>query len=150
MIPFSNNLFPENPIYEIGEWPWPVKIHTLGKFELVLDGIPVHFSGKVRKKPLQMLKALISLGGKEVNEEQLTDLLWPEADGDQAHSAFSTTLSRLRGFIGYDKAIEIHGGKASLNPRYCWVDVWAFEEIIGHVGTKTFEAALRILQTGKN
>lgn len=129
----SYNLFPEKPFFEIGEWPWPVKIHTLGKFELVLDGNPVCFSGKVRRKPLQMLKALIALGGKQVNEEQLTDLLWPEADGDQAHSAFSTTLSRLRRFIGCDKAIEINGGKASLNPRYCWVDAWAFEDIYRQV-----------------
>jgi DNA-binding SARP family transcriptional activator len=129
----SYNLFPEKPLFDIGEWPWPVKIHTLGRFELALDGNSVLFSGKVRRKPLQMLKALIALGGKQVNEEQLTDLLWPEADGDQAHSAFSTTLSRLRSFIGYDKAIEIHGGKASLNPRYCWVDAWAFEEICGQV-----------------
>ena len=129
----SYNLFPEKPPFEIGEWPWPVKIHTLGRFELVLDGTPVLFSGKARRKPLQLLKALIALGGEQVNEEQLTDLLWPEADGDQAHSAFSTTLSRLRRFIGYDKAIELHGGKASLNPRYCWVDAWAFEETCGQV-----------------
>lgn len=129
----SYNLFPEKPFFEIGEWPWPVKIQTLGKFELVLDGTPVRFSGKVRRKPLQLLKALVALGGKQVNEEQITDLLWPEADGDQAHSAFSTTLSRLRSFLGYDKAIEIHGGKASLNPRFCWVDTWAFEEICGQV-----------------
>jgi len=129
----SYNLFPEKPYVEIGEWPWPVKIHTLGKFEIVLNGTPAQFSGKEQRKPLQMLKLLVALGGRQVNEEQITDLLWPDADGDQAHSAFSTTLSRLRRLIGCDKAIEIHGGKASLDPRYCWVDVWAFEDIFGQV-----------------
>ena len=76
-----------------------------------------------------MLKALIALGGKDVREEQLADLLWPEADGDQAHSAFTTTLSRLRQLIGSEKAIEVLEGKATLSPRYSWVDVGALERI---------------------
>jgi DNA-binding SARP family transcriptional activator len=156
LIAYSNNLFPEKPFIEIGEWPWPVKIHTLGKFELVLNGNPVYLSKKVSRKPLQMLKALIALGGKEVNEEQLTDLLWPESNGEQAHGAFSTTLSLLRRFIGHDKAIEIHEGKVSLNPRYCWVDVWAFEELfsqvnllmerIGDQGSRTNRGTENIIQ----
>lgn len=126
------NLFPEKSRFE-GAWPWPVKIYSLGKFELVLEGKPVRFSGRVQRKPLQMLKMLVALGGTEVREEQLTDLLWPEADGDRAHSAFTTTLMRLRRFLGLDKAIEIYAGKASLNPHLCWLDTWAFEEIYRQV-----------------
>ncbi len=126
-------LFPESPIFENDIWPWPVKIYVLGRFELVLDGKPIRFAGKIQRKPLQMLKTLIALGGNEVREEQLTDVMWPDADGDRAHSAFTTTLSRLRRFIGCDKAIEVHGGMVSLNPRYCWIDIWAFEEICKQV-----------------
>ncbi|HEX9023386.1 MAG TPA: bacterial transcriptional activator domain-containing protein, partial [Geobacteraceae bacterium] len=59
----------------------------------------------------------------------LSDLLWPDADGDRAHSSFTTTLSRLRLIIGLNKAIEFRDGTASLNPRYCWVDLRAFEEV---------------------
>ena len=59
----------------------------------------------------------------------LADPLWPDADGDQAHSAFTTTLFRLRQLIGNEKAIEVLEGKATLNPRYVWVDTWAFERI---------------------
>jgi len=114
----------------IESWPWPLKIYTLGKFELLRDDKPLQFSGKVQKKPLEMLKALIAFGGSEVSEGQITDSLWPDADGDAAHSAFTTTLSRLRKLIGNDKAIELHEGKASLDPSYCWVDAWAFERIV--------------------
>lgn len=43
----------------LDEWPWPLKIYTLGRFEIVRDGTPLVFSGKVQKKPLEMLKAEI-------------------------------------------------------------------------------------------
>ena len=65
---------------------------------------------------------MIALGGKDVREGQLSDLLWPEADGDQASRAFRTALSRLRQLIGNEKAIGYVEGKATLNPLYCWVD----------------------------
>ncbi len=134
-------LFPESPIFENDTWPWPVKIYVLGGFELVLDGKPIPFAGKIQRKPLQMLKTLIALGGNEVREEQLTDLLWPDADGDRAHSAFTTTLSRLRRLISCDKAIEVRGGIVSLNPRYCWTDAWAFEEICRQVDSMPEEVS---------
>ena len=31
---------------------WPLKIYTLGRFGLVRDGVPLHFTGKVPRKPL--------------------------------------------------------------------------------------------------
>lgn len=110
-------------------WPWPVKIYTLGRFSIVLNGEPVMFSGKVQQKPLALLKAIIALGGRNVSEELLAEQLWPEADGDIGHQSFATTLHRLRKIIGIDNAIQLNDGKVSLNPLYCWVDVWAFERL---------------------
>jgi two-component SAPR family response regulator len=78
-----------------------------------------------------MIKALIALGGKEVTEVQLTDVLWPDAEGDLAHQSFATTLHRLREMLGSEKAIPLREGRLSLDPRYCWVDAWAFERIFG-------------------
>jgi two-component SAPR family response regulator len=114
-------------------WPWPLKVFTLGRFELLKDGQPIQSSRKIQQKPLSLLKALIAFGGREVKEEQIADILWPEADGDQAHSAFTTALWRLRQLIDSEKAIGFHEGKGSLNPRYCWVDSWAFERIFQQI-----------------
>jgi LuxR family transcriptional regulator, maltose regulon positive regulatory protein len=111
-------------------WPYPVKIYTLGRFEILVDDIPLQFAGKVQKKPLEMLKALIALGGRNVEEERLADLLWPEADGDSAHSAFTTTLSRLRRLLGSEGAIRIQAGNIFLNPNFCWVDAQEFERVL--------------------
>lgn len=127
---------PDPPPYECELWPWPVRIYTLGRFELVKDGEPLSFSGKVKQKPLFLLKALVALGGKDVKEEQVSDALWPEADGDAAHSAFTTTLSRLRELLGVERAIRIQEGRATLDSRYCWVDAWTFERLLAEAETR--------------
>lgn len=121
------------PQLHIEKWPWQLKVFTLGRFSLVKDGKPVRFSGKAQKKPLSLLKALITLGGREVNEEHLLDILWYDADGDVAHKSFATTLHRLRKLVGNERVFLLHEGRLTLDTRYCWVDVWAFERILGKV-----------------
>jgi DNA-binding SARP family transcriptional activator len=125
----KRNLVPSDRPVAIEKWPWPVRIYAFGKFEIIKDNGPVMFSGKVQQKPLALLKLLIALGGREVPEEQLTDILWPDAEGDLAHKSFDITLHRLRLLIGNDKAIRLKEGLLSLDPGHCWVDVWAFERL---------------------
>lgn len=127
----ERHIVPENPPVEIKNWPWPVKIYTLGRFEMVVNGKPVQFSRKAQQRPLDLLKALIALGGRDVREEDLTDALWPESDGDTGHKSFATTLCRLRQLIESDNAITLKEGKLSVDPRYCYVDAWAFEHTLG-------------------
>jgi DNA-binding SARP family transcriptional activator len=129
------NLAPDSPPLHIEDWPWAVKIYTMGRFAIVKDGKAVKTVKRARQKTVEMLKALIALGGREVAEEELSDLLWPEADGDTAHQAFATTLHRLRQFIGVDNAIVLRDGKLTLDVRYCWVDAWAFERTTGQIDT---------------
>ncbi len=130
-----NDVLPDRRHANDDRWPWPIKIYTLGRFGLLKDGSPMQFTGKIQQKPLAILKALIAFGGREVSEERLADILWPEADGDKAHNAFTTTLSRLRQLLGAEKAIGFHEGKAVLDSRYCWVDVWAFERLLGEAAS---------------
>ena len=129
----KHRLMPDEPPLDVESWPWPLKIHTLGKFELSKEDKPLQLSRKVQKKPLRMLKALIAQGGKGIKEEKLADWLWPEADGDAAHASFKMTLSRLRHLIGDENVIVFHEGRAALDLRYCWVDAWAFERICREV-----------------
>lgn len=119
----------------LAEWPWPLKITTFGRFELLRDEEFVVFSGKVQKKPLALLKALIACGGKDVRKDLLSDLLWPESDGDQAHKSFEINLLRLRRLLGNDKCLILQEGRLSLNSLDCLVDVWALDEAIA-----TFDA----------
>jgi DNA-binding SARP family transcriptional activator len=111
-------------------WPYPIKIYTLGRFGLLIDDKPIQSSKKAQKKPLEMLKAIISLGGREVKEEEITDLLWPDAEGDAGHKTFEITLIRLRRLIGNAQAIRLQEGLVTLDSKYCFIDVWKFERLI--------------------
>jgi LuxR family transcriptional regulator, maltose regulon positive regulatory protein len=124
------NILPETPPLHLEDWPWPLKINTLGSFELWKDGKPLRFSRKAQQKPLSLLKALVALGGRGVREEEIADALWPDADGDMAFQSLRTTLHRLRQLLGDEKAVRVHEGQITLDDRTCWVDVWAFEQFL--------------------
>ena len=117
-------------VLALDEWPYPLKIYTLGRFEIVRDGVPLLFSGKVQKKPLEMLKAVIAMGGTHVPMELLTDALWPDADGDLAHKSFEVTLSRLRKLVGREDIITFSAGQMGLDPRLCRVDSLVLESVM--------------------
>lgn len=116
-------------------WPWPVKLTTLGGFELLVSGRAVPSASKAQKKPLELLKLLICMGGREAGEDQLADELWPDSQGDLAHKTFEITLHRLRRLLGTDAALILHEGKLGLNPRCCWLDTWELERRIREADT---------------
>ena len=129
----KRNLIPDDPPLQCENWPWPIKIFTLGQFIILNDDKPVQFAGKVQHKPLEMLKAILSIGGGEASEVQLVDVLWPDAEGDAAHQSLEITLHRLRRLMGSDKAVRRQGGQVSLDKRHCWVDMMSFERIAENI-----------------
>lgn len=110
--------------------PWPVAIYSLGCFRVFCKGKPLRFPGRVHRKPLAMLNAIVAMGGTEVPMECIVDTLWPEADGDRAYKSFTTTLHRLRKLIGMESAIRHHEAKVSLDSSCCWVDVWQLKALL--------------------
>ncbi len=131
-------LRPRSP--DVDLWPWPLRLRTLGRFEVALDGAALEVRGKAQKKPLELLKALVALGGEGVDAAGLAASLWPDADGDAAKASFDTTLYRLRKLLGLDTALVLAEGKLSLDRRQCWVDVWAFERIAREAGAGPADA----------
>ncbi len=121
------NLVPDEQSMEIESWPWPLKIFTLGRFEIVRDEKPLHYPVRAPRVPLTLLKAIVAFGSGGVKEDLLIDTLWPQADGDTAHQTFKTTLHRLRQLIGDERAVQVREGRVTLDQQYCWVDAYAFE-----------------------
>lgn len=80
----TRSLAPGEKALHLETWPRPVHIRTLGRFEICRQGQPVSFPRKPKQKPLEMLKALISLGGGPVSQDRIADILWPDMDGDKA------------------------------------------------------------------
>jgi len=112
-------------------WPWPLRITTLGRFAVQVDGVPLVFPGKVPKKPLALLKALIAFGAQAVPQHKLIDALWPDDEADAAHDAFNVALHRLRKLLPRGvEVIVLHDGCLGLNSRMCWTDACAFELLV--------------------
>lgn len=118
---------------DLDDWPYPLRIYTLGRFSVVRDEVPVRFDRKPQRRPLDLLKVVVALGGRDVPVDKICAILWPDAEGDAAHHAFESALYRLRRLIGVDQALVVESGHLSLDNRYCWVDAWAFERILSKV-----------------
>ncbi len=108
-----------------------VSVFTLGRFSLLLNGEPAVFGRKAPRRQLELLKAIIALGGRDISTASLMSALWPDVDGDTAQRSFDTTLHRLRKILGDDRVLVLSDGKVSLDARYCWVDLWSFERLLG-------------------
>lgn len=105
-------------------WPWPLRVFTLGRFDIEVEGCPLVMGGKQQKRPLELLQALIALGGT-ASASRLADLLWPEAEGDRALDNFEAALRRLRHLLGDGDVLALSGGVLRLNRARVWVDLWA-------------------------
>ncbi|MEO8628506.1 MAG: hypothetical protein ABI612_10460, partial [Betaproteobacteria bacterium] len=109
------------------KWPWAVRVFTLGQFQVQVGGVPLVFSGKVQKKPLELLKLLIVRGRGGTDAALVAQLLWPDTDGDAAEAALRMTLHRLRKLLENEDNVVLRNGRLQLDARRCWVDAWAFE-----------------------
>lgn len=107
-------------------WPWPVRIRTLGRFEVLLEDEPLVFAGKAPRRVLELLKAIVAFGIVDVPVRELLDALWPDVDGDAGYDAFTVTIGRLRKLLGVADLVVLSGEKVSLETERCWIDTLAF------------------------
>ncbi len=112
-------------------WPWVIKIYTLGKLEVLINGQPLGKNRKASHRLIELLAAIITFGGAPISAARLMDMLWPEADGDQARENLKKSITRLRQLLVVDDVLQWHDGEISLNLARCWVDAWAFEASLG-------------------
>ncbi|MFZ3064518.1 MAG: BTAD domain-containing putative transcriptional regulator [Nitrospirota bacterium] len=128
----KRNLLPPADSPMPDSWPFPIKLYTFGRFSLLIDDKLVQFTNRGQKKPMELLKALIALGGRDVPQAEIIDLLWPDTEGDASYRSLITCLQRLRNIIGYKDAVIHTESRMTLDTRYIWSDNWAFERLINH------------------
>ena len=121
-------------------WPWTVRIRTLGGFALQREGGPTA-ARKESRKPLDLLKLLIALGGGPVPVDRLCGALWPDAPGDAARNSFDNTLHRLRKLLGGDCQLLLQAGGLSLDSATCWTDVAVLEACLVELGAQRHDLA---------
>ena len=119
---------------DLAEWPWPIRVRTLGRFQIEIGGIPLVFAGRSARKPLELLQFTLASGGSDVSASTVMFALWRDLEGDKARSAFNVALHRLRKLLAHDDALVLELGHLSLNPQRVWVDSLAFEQLVDAAG----------------
>lgn len=132
------------PTSDAVAWPRAVEVRTLGGFEIVLDGQPVAFTGKVPKRPLTLLKALIAVGPSGLGSTRACGLLWPDLEGDAAAEALATALHRLRRLLSDPATVQLADGQITLDPHRIWVDAFAFERACASNDVPALERARQL------
>jgi DNA-binding SARP family transcriptional activator len=123
----------------------PLRVFTLGRFRIERDGEPAVLGRRAPPRQLELLQALIALGGTTVAQAGLADALWPDAEGDASMHALETTLYRLRRTFGAE-AIGVCAGQVSLNCDLWWVDLVAFRALASEIESALIEG--RAVQPG--
>ncbi|MDF0673956.1 MAG: BTAD domain-containing putative transcriptional regulator [Nitrospira sp.] len=137
------NLTADSP--HIENWPWPIRLYTLGRFELMCDDKPLRTPGKSQRKPLELLQCLCAFGGQAVHQDRVTDALWPDAEGDAAAQALRTTLHRLRKLLQHEQAVRLEDRQLFLDPRYIWADCLRFERAVAQADMTDRGALERVM-----
>jgi len=110
-----------------------VIICALGRFEVVVRGEPLRFVFKAPRKPLDLLKALLTSAGGGIGQHTLCEALWPDLDSWSAGRALNTAVFRLRRLLGSKSSIRVDCGQLHLEGAYCRVDAWEFENELAAV-----------------
>lgn len=115
---------PEAP----ANWPWACRVNVLGEFRVELDGRRF-LAERTRSggKPLELLRTIAGLGGRQVEVDRLVRILWPGEGRVGARSAFNVTLLRLRRQLRTEDLLVMSDSGVSLNPRLVHVDRWQLE-----------------------
>jgi len=111
-----------------------VRIKTLGGFRVVRDGHPIPTSEWQSKKARDLLKMLLSRGGRPMPREVLSEALWPGDDATHVSNRLSVALSIIRAIFDPDRRfppdrfVASDASAVSLRLAYLDVDV---EEFLG-------------------
>jgi DNA-binding SARP family transcriptional activator len=138
----SRGLDPPEP--DTPDWPRAIEVRTLGTFAINLHGRAADFGQKTPRRPLALLKAVVSAGPAGLSTERARALLWTELEGDAAAEALAAALHRLRKVLGDPNALRLNDGRITIDDRMVWIDALAFERLAGHADERAQRQALEL------
>lgn len=126
----------------------PVHIGTFGGLAIAVDGQPVRFGRTLPRKPLALLRSLLTVGDHGISLHAACDALWPDADGYDAYRALVTTAYRLRGILRHREALSLSADGVKLDASLVWVDAWELERSLARTLSPSQLAAALELYRG--
>ncbi len=109
-------------------WPWPIRIHTFGGFELRTKNGLLHQRNRAEKS-FSLLKVLVKAQDRHLSSEAIKRSLYPEEDHEKTSQLLDTQIHRLRKRLGTEQAILRQGDSIQLNFKYFWIDVLELETL---------------------
>lgn len=106
-----------------GDWPVPVRIKALQGLEVELDEPGDTGGAKPAARLRELLAALVARHPQGVQQAELQDWLWPDAEGDKAAASLKVAVHRLRAWLGHESVL-LRQGVLSLNPQRVSCDLW--------------------------
>ncbi|MDO4552022.1 MAG: BTAD domain-containing putative transcriptional regulator [Bacillota bacterium] len=114
-----------------------LRVNMLGEFTLAYEDKIIDDRSTRSKKLWLLLEYLITFREKEISQNDLIELLWPEDEIDNPANALKTLLFRVRstvatlGFAGGKEIITYRRGTYALNPDIpVEIDAEEFEELL--------------------
>jgi len=127
-----------------------LRIETLGGFEILRGDTPMDENEWKRSQPKELLKSILSRGGKKIPKDLLMEDIWPEGEKEATERKFKVTFHRLRKSLEPDmdkdfKSSYIHlkDNLVSLDNELCRVDVDCFSFLIEKGKIKEKEGDLK-------
>ena len=112
-----------------------ITVRTFGGLRIRTGGRVIEDRAWKGTKTKTLLKAVIVHGGRNVSKDILTDLLWPDKEGDLAEGSLKVTLTRLRKAVPVAsesgrKWIRIRQGRVSVSSDICEIDSIRFKTLL--------------------
>lgn len=118
-------------------WPWKLRIECFGGFRIRVEGRDISLQDLGGKKPLNLLYALLALGGQSVQEGSFKDMLWESSSTGKFLKNLEFNLRRIRKFFEskglQETAIFRKSGQMSLNTEIAWCDVMDAYQALEHI-----------------
>jgi DNA-binding SARP family transcriptional activator len=119
-----------------------LRIHLLGRFEVVRDDAPVPAQAWRRRRPADLLKLVALAPGRTLAREAVVDALWPDKDPASGANNLHRALYDLRQVLG-GRWVDIDHGRVRLDPG-AWLDVEAFEDALRTGGPEGLATAVAL------
>jgi DNA-binding SARP family transcriptional activator len=102
-----------------------LRLHLLGRFEVVRGDAPIPDHAWRRRRPADLLRLVAISPGRSLTREEAVAALWPDKEPSSGANNLHRALYDLRQILG-GRALDIERGRLTLDPGV-WVDVDAFE-----------------------